>query len=261
MDAWIAVLETLELPAFFALIALPLLVVGSVVAAVRNWDALKQIIRNRLTHRAEYEKLQRLQTGLDREHVESEGLFGPPPLTSSAWGKYTITLYAESEYFLKVVYDQRDKIGMYSVTVRDPNFKPRFRVAADEFRLGEVTYADFPAEQILYATYSSKDVRYAESCYLANPGGYQDLLLATHWPPGTRWDSGESKPNIVSLCHELGLTADQYRHGLMQDEMIAAVREEAKPNCFGFASMGFDKAGTVAVGAVYQHVRPLLRQG
>lgn len=251
--------EFLGLPPLVQLLLVPFAVVGVVASGIKAWETVKHLVRHRLSYRAKYDLLAGIRTGLDRQYIEN--ILGVPGQTMTAMdGSYNISLYAEPEYILKLVFSSSDRLEMYSVTVMDPDFRPCFRVTNTEYRLGEVTYADFSDAQVLYAHCSSKDCRYAESQYLANPGDYQDLLLASHFPPGTSWNTDDSQQGIVSLCHDLRLRHDEYRCVLMRDSLIESVRQNAKPNCFGFAAMGFDDAGAISVGAVYADTRPLLRQ-
>lgn len=227
-----------------------------ILSSLSSISILERALRfvvDRFTHWGAYQQLDQIETGLNRRFVEQE-FDQPIQVHGEAGSGCEIAYYSDGSFILKLVYGDNDQIQMFSITALGRGFKMPFSVAGDEYRLGDIVFADFGPCSLSYADFSSKDVRYGESRYLANPGGYQHLLLALHQPPGPQWsDAG----GVIDLARRLprprnvGKVPDELR------EDWSHLRKSLVPNAFGFARR--DEYTDRLIGPVYQHVRPILR--
>ncbi len=87
-----------------------------------------------------------------------------------------------NQYFcVQVLTDELDTVKAYAITAIPEFFKPKFSILGIDVQLNKTTYSEIPDEPIYVFSYQgAHDLQYYEKHYLANPGNYQSIFLATN---------------------------------------------------------------------------------
>lgn len=169
--------------------------VGIVVTwlgALNGFFDLYNNIADKFSQRQAEDNLNAIYTGSSIRYIES--VFGVPIQEShSDDGKVNEYIYSFKKFYLQVVYDDKNKVILYSVTSKDKNFHPKIPY------LGSTLGNNFDSYgkdiQDFESGYSSKFYQYKEVHYLGNPGNYRHFYLAYN-PAGIEYADLNALPDL-----------------------------------------------------------------
>lgn len=237
---------------------------------------------------AEYEKIDRINTGLSIDYIELV-LENKPARVQKLpknIGDFTENIYVKPSYFLQIITNKERRVVFYSVTARDENFKPNLPYGFQAFgesnsvkRLNESFFSDFPNPESFYANFSVKFIFYEDEYYFGNPGHYKTYYLANS-PAGyqgedndlslvfdlhDKYKDDERVPfgfRILNFDTEV-LTEDEYKipsilpkelamHRLFLPNEVIALRNKIKPNTFAVAEKWLDEDEPKLIEYLYE---------
>lgn len=180
----------------FAIIAGVITIIISVIitwfGAFNSIFDLYNNISDKFSQRQAEDNLNVIYTGSSIKYIES--VFGVPMQENhSNNGKTNEYIYSFKKFYLQIVYDDKNKVILYSVTSKDKTFHPNIPYLGGT--LGN--YFDSYGKDIVYfqSGYSSKSYQYEEAHYLGNPGNYRHFYLAYN-PAGVEYSNLNPLPDI-----------------------------------------------------------------
>ncbi len=193
-----------------------------VLVAVGYFNDISTFYANFIKQKRAEDGLQLMNAGVYVKHVES--VFGPPILVDyhdkNDYYQYT---YSVKNFYMQVVFNMKGTCIFYSVTVKNPKFKPLLPFV--KMQLGETFKSYSDKSEFISVNMSSKVAQYQESFHLGNPGNYRHLVLAYN--------------NLGASYHDFDFF-DYEDVARPKKAEIEKFREQAYPNVFGVTASYLD---------------------